>query len=134
MMRSAWRRRRRTRKSLSASFSSPEKDQKTLLVDDDGKEMYSTAHAALRKERKVAREMDEDEIAVMNDPDPWQWPHKLKYVTSIRVKLKKSQSTRHSRVEYSAEEPPIIEHTYFQDTKEGEKAFRRAKRVSKGTA
>ena len=76
------------------------------------------------------KDMDEDELAVHQDHKAWDWPiHKLKRLTSLILKIKKSQSTPHSKIEYSIEHPTIIKVTYFQNSPEGRKSFSLAKRV-----
>lgn len=79
----------------------------------------------------LVKAIDHDEVAVMNDPEPWQqFTHRLHRLSSIRLKLTKLMgSTRNGVTKFELSKPIIVTETYFQSDDQGTADFETAKFV-----
>ena len=78
-----------------------------------------------------ARAPDADELAVLSDPDPWEWMKvRMHRLGSYRLRLHKTCTTRRGDTRFEILKPVIVRETFFPMTEEGTKQYDWAKLVS----
>ena len=81
-----------------------------------------------------ARVPDADELAVLSDPDPWEWMKvRMHRLGSYRLRLHKTCTTRRGDTRFEILKPVLVRETFFPMTEEGTKQYNWAKLVSEHT-